>query len=145
MKVKDIKEKCFIGIILLMSFLIVGCQGTDRTVSRPKNPPESSVPVVTPGSVATESSAAEKGNKIALCQSELVSLKKVSPETYLRKKAYFDDLVSNATVYATVRSDVNGQTKETVDALYKYKINQICVEIARDVLQGLIRRGESLK
>ncbi|OMQ20485.1 hypothetical protein BMI79_18280 [Serratia oryzae] len=84
-------------------------------------------------------------NRLGLCQSELASLQSVNPKAYAAKKAYFDSLVRNASVYSAVRGDVNTQTKDTLDALYKYKTNQVCAEIERDVLNGLIRRGESVK
>ncbi|AJW28987.1 hypothetical protein Z042_25760 [Chania multitudinisentens RB-25] len=86
-----------------------------------------------------------KENRLGLCQSELASLKMVNPKAYAARKAYFDNLVRNASVYSAVRGDVNSSTKDTLDALYKYKTNQVCAEIERDVLNGLIRKGESVK
>lgn len=88
--------------------------------------------------------AAERG-PIALCQSELASLQKINPAVYAAKKASFDNLVRNASVYTSVRGDINIQTKDTLDALYKYKTNQMCGDIERAVMDGLIRRGESVK
>lgn len=140
------KGKRFNGIIFMMSLLMVGCNGVDRGASLSRQSLQNATPIaVTKTSSTATGKSAAKENKIALCQNELASLKKINPESHLRQKAYFDDLISNATVYTAIRSDVNVQTRETVDALYKYKIQQICAEIERDVLQGLIRRGESLK
>ncbi|HGM5492637.1 TPA: hypothetical protein ACKP1B_004337 [Serratia fonticola] len=138
------KRVLFNCMIFMTALLIMGCHGTDGVVYPPRNSSQNSTPVALRNTSSAGSPAVAKENKIALCQNELTSLKKVSPESYLRQKAYFDYLVSNAIVYTAVRSNVNMQTRDTVDALYKYKIQQICAEIERDVLQGLIRRGESL-
>ncbi|ERK09204.1 hypothetical protein L581_0443 [Serratia fonticola AU-AP2C] len=40
---------------------------------------------------------------------------------------------------------MNALTKNTVDALYKYKTNQLCTQIGQDLLNGLIRKMESVK
>ncbi|MOA65835.1 hypothetical protein D3C78_1923640 [compost metagenome] len=75
----------------------------------------------------------------------MASLKQVNPKAYAIKQANFNRLVNNASVYSAVRGDVSSTTKDTLDALYKYKTNQLCAEIERDVLQGLIQRGEGVK
>lgn len=133
------------GMVLLGCLLIAGCQGTNSVPAKTNSLSKNNTPLMSENSISVENKAVEKPNKVALCQSELASLKKVSPNAYLEKKAYFDSLLSSVAVYASVRGDVNAQTKDTLDALYKYKTNQVCAEIERDVLQGLISRGESLK
>lgn len=124
---------------------MTGCQGTGKIPAKANGLSQNSAPPTPPSSISVESAVAEKSNKVALCQSELASLKKVSPSVYLERKAYFDSLLNSVSVYASVRGDVNSQTKDTLDALYKYKTNQVCAEIEQDVLRGLIRRGESIK
>lgn len=83
--------------------------------------------------------------QLSLCQKELDALKLISPANYAASKADFDGLVHSASVYAQVRNGVSGNTKDTLDALYRYKTNQICMQIERHVQDGLIRRGESVK
>ncbi|HBE9082900.1 hypothetical protein [Serratia fonticola] len=145
LKVKIKKGKRTSGVILLSSMLIAGCQGTGNVVNKNNNHYQNNTSSVPPSSISVGNVAPDKGNKVALCQNELASLKKVSPNDYEEKKAYFDSLLNSVSVYASVRGDINTQTKDTLDALYKYKTNQVCAEIERDVLQGLIRRGESVK
>jgi hypothetical protein len=83
--------------------------------------------------------------QIDLCRREMISLKQLNPKAYTAYNTNFDLLVTNSNAYNTVRGEVSPQTKETLDALYKYKTNQICAEIERAVLQALIQRGESVK
>ena len=84
-------------------------------------------------------------DRVSLCKRELNSLQKINPAIYSAKKASFDGLVRNASIYTSVRGDVDVQTKSTMDALYKYKTNQVCDQIKRAVMTGLIRRGESVR
>ncbi|MFZ1875394.1 hypothetical protein [Serratia sp. D1N4] len=142
------KSLC-LGVLLCSGLLLAGCQSNQakRTVSQNQPPvtnvqsPPQQISVSPPPPAPTEA----KTNKIGLCQNELAALRQVSPRAYALKKAQFDRLVSNASVYSAVRGDVNTDTKETLDALYKFKTNQICADIERSVLQGLIQRGESVK
>lgn len=79
------------------------------------------------------------------CQNELNSLRLISATKYAVSKRDFDNLVKSASVYTQVRGGVNGKTKDTLDALYRYKTNQVCMQIERQVMDGLIRRGEGVK
>ena len=147
------------GIILSLIacvILISGCQNKYKwsssrsatAVSEDKKTPNT--PSVSPAAVPqpdaeTSGVTPAERSRIGLCQSELASLQKINPAAYAAKKASFDNLVSNASIYTSVRSNINMQTKDTLDALYKYKTNQMCGEIQRAVMEGLIRRGESVK
>ncbi|ATM77930.1 hypothetical protein CRN79_19780 [Serratia fonticola] len=141
------KNLC-LGVILCSGVLLAGCQKTAQTRSQENSPattvqaPPQQISVSPPPQPAAVEA---KTSKIGLCQSELASLKQVNPKAYAVKQANFNRLVNNASVYSAVRGDVNSTTKDTLDALYKYKTNQLCAEIERDVLQGLIQRGESVK
>ncbi|WP_025121997.1 MULTISPECIES: hypothetical protein [unclassified Serratia (in: enterobacteria)] len=141
------KNLC-LGVVLCSGLLLAGCQKTAQTSSQDSQtstvqapPQQISVSPPPPAPAAEEN----KTSKIGLCQSELASLKQVNPKAYAVKQANFNRLVNNASVYSAVRGDVNSTTKDTLDALYKYKTNQLCAEIEREVLQGLIQRGESVK
>lgn len=79
------------------------------------------------------------------CQNELAALAKISPREYAAKKTVFDNLLNSASVYTSVRGQINDQTQEAMDALYKYKVQQVCSDIQYSVMQGLMQRGESLQ
>ncbi|AHG18594.2 hypothetical protein Z042_02360 [Chania multitudinisentens RB-25] len=139
-------------MLLCSGLLLAGCQNSQKnskaqTVRQEQAPVTATIqPPPQQISVSPPPAPPEtKTNKLGLCQSELASLKQIKPKAYAAKKAHFDRLLSNASVYSAVRSDVNLQTKDTLDALYKYKTNQLCADIEREVLQGLLQRGESVK
>ncbi|MBH2766590.1 hypothetical protein I5Q31_05640 [Serratia marcescens] len=103
------------------------------------------VPVsVTPTVTPTEGASGENG-ALARCQNDLNSLKQVNNKAWVARKQQFDRLVSGASVYTNVRAEVNGKTRDTLDALYRYKTNQLCAQIERDVMVNLIARGESIR
>lgn len=134
------------GLLVSSGLLLVGCESKNAVTSLVTQPAVSAPATVeTPPEPVPAPQPEVKESRMGLCQSELASLKTISPKAYEARKAYFDNLVKTASVYSAVRGEVNAQTKDTLDALYKYKTNQVCAEIERDVLNGLIRRGESVK
>lgn len=80
-----------------------------------------------------------------VCQHELAALSKINPAKYAAQKAIFDNLLKSASLYSTVREDVNAQTKDTMDTLYKYKTQKICNDIEQAIHESLVSRGESVK
>lgn len=139
------------AVLLCMGSVLAGCQSQDKHIvpaSVPvKVPPAVAAPAVTtPAPVQVSSpTPTSSSSKMMLCQRELASLRQANPKAYAARKAHFDRLVSKASVYGGVRSEVNVVTKDTLDALYTYKTNQLCVDIERDVMQGLVRQGEGVK
>ncbi|SNY62259.1 hypothetical protein SAMN02744775_00763 [Enterobacter sp. CC120223-11] len=79
------------------------------------------------------------------CQRELIALSKVNQRSYAQKKAEFDLLLSRASVYTSVRDEIGAETKDTMDALYKFKTQKLCSDIEIAVRQSLISTGESIK
>lgn len=79
------------------------------------------------------------------CRQELQALKIISPELHSQRKSSFDNLMGSAAQYASIRKGVNRQTKDTVDALYQYKLNRLCASISQEVVTGLTDRGENAK
>ncbi|WP_127956901.1 hypothetical protein [Serratia microhaemolytica] len=140
------QSKLYLCLLLCSGVLLSGCQYAQNSSGQTSN---SAVP---PSAAARSNLTAEqaasvdtKNSKIGICQSELASLKRINPKAYEAKQAYFNELVNNAAIYGAVRADVNEGTKDTLDALYRYKTNQLCSEIEREVLQSLIERGEGVK
>ncbi|HGM5490681.1 TPA: hypothetical protein ACKP1B_002318 [Serratia fonticola] len=125
--------------------LLAGCQASPSPVEQPV--PAASMANSDPvlPKIETPPPATPVREKIGMCQRELASLKQVNPKAYATRSANFDRLVNSAGVYTAVRGDISPQTKDTLDALYKFKTNRMCAEIERDVLQALIQRGENIK
>lgn len=81
--------------------------------------------------------------KLEQCQSQLEALKVMSPAQYTRMRSSFDYLMNGAAQYANLRQKINADTQDTVDALYRYRANLLCAQIAQTLLDGLTRRGEA--
>ncbi|HGM5420069.1 hypothetical protein [Serratia liquefaciens] len=79
------------------------------------------------------------------CQDLLGVLHNINVKDFQQYKQAFDSLMSGASQYAGVRTKVNGNTQETVDALYRYKANYLCAGVNQAVLTSLAERGELVK
>lgn len=129
------------GVLMLM--LLSGC-GTGSLMPGKATKPTSLVtPVSAPASVPVPAispdtpSATSTG--VAACNRELQALKKVDVARYNKRKGQFDRLMGGAAAYMGIRGEVAGQTREAVDAMYRYRTGVLCAEIARDVLDGLTK------
>lgn len=136
-KTRGYRQRLLASLIISNGLLLAGC-ANESPVTSLVTPPAEPVVVAAPP-------PPPEPTRMSRCQSELASLQTISPQAYAARKASFDSLVKNASVYSAVRGEVNSSTKDTLDALYKYKTNQVCAEIGRDVLNGLIRRVEGVK
>ncbi|MGS7936415.1 hypothetical protein ACQ93J_26030, partial [Escherichia coli] len=67
------------------------------------------------------------------------ALKRIDSAVYNKRKAEFDKLVSGASLYNGVRSEVGNYTQSAVDALYRFRSDKLCADIASDVLLGLTK------
>lgn len=94
------------------------------------------IPTRTPG---------RRALRLAQCQRELEVLKSLNPEQHTALRQTFNQLMSGAAQYSGLRTQVNAQTQETVDALYRYKVNRLCANIAQATLADLAKRGEVLE
>ncbi|MBJ2078373.1 hypothetical protein JFR19_00730 [Serratia ureilytica] len=116
--------------------LLSGCKNTSGSPSQPK-PAATAEPDITP--------AQREAERLAQCQKELDALKGINAQQYTVFRQEFDRLMSGAAQYANLRVRVNNGTQETVDALYRYKVNRLCADIMQATLTGLADRGEKLK
>ncbi|EOV5094269.1 hypothetical protein ACOA8Y_003759 [Serratia marcescens] len=80
--------------------------------------------------------------RLKLCQEQLQVLRSINEKQYLENKRAFDTLMNGASQYAGLRPSVNNVTQDTVDALYRYKVNYLCAEVDQMVLTGLSHRVE---
>ncbi|MDL4455009.1 hypothetical protein QRZ34_28915 [Klebsiella michiganensis] len=78
---------------------------------------------------------------MAQCEKALASLRAINPASYQKKKAYFDALVGSVSRYGDIRGAVSDSTRETVDALYKFKAGKVCADIENEVMNGLVSKG----
>lgn len=83
--------------------------------------------------------------RLKLCQEQLGALSKINPKQHQQYKQAFDNLMNGASQYASLRVQVDNNTQETVDAMYRYKINYLCASISQAVLTGLAERAEQVK
>lgn len=83
--------------------------------------------------------------RMAQCQKELEALEGISPAQHKTYKAEFGQLMSGAAQYAGLRTQVSDSIQETMDALYRYKVNRLCADITQAALTGLVERGERFK
>lgn len=139
-------------LFLIAPILLAGCQNSSKPPSLVTDSASASLSVSTPlASPELESAAPATANAEAsegtasVCQKELLALSKVNQNQYAQKRAAFDELLKSASVYTTVRDDIGSQTRDTMDALYKYKTQKLCSDIEQAVRQSLINRGESFK
>ncbi|EHR8245440.1 hypothetical protein KUS98_004698 [Escherichia coli] len=109
-----------------------------RKTSLPENNPVSQA-ISLPVSVSRPTEVSGELERMERCRRELEALKKINPDVYARRRVEFERLISGASIYNGVRSDVGGHIRNTVDAFYRYKSDKLCADIASDVLNGLTR------
>ncbi|EPP0275052.1 hypothetical protein ACUJ63_004305 [Salmonella enterica subsp. enterica] len=130
--------------------LLAGCgsgvSGKSGGGSKPVRPASAapSVPAPPPGGagVVTAPVTTRAAPAVAGCDRELKALKRLDAKRYALRRSQFDRLMSGAAVYADIRTEVAGGTREAVDAMYRFRTGKLCTEISRDVLDALARQGE---
>lgn len=133
MKITTIGKSTALGCALLVATaLLAGCQNHKRITTKPT------------ANVQTVDPRAElEAQRLQQCQRDLDALSTLKTENYAQSKQAFDRLMSGAAQYANVRTRVNMETQDTVDALYRYRVNLLCAQINQAVLAGLAERGEA--
>ncbi|MFP2335346.1 hypothetical protein ACLEW9_13570 [Enterobacter ludwigii] len=144
----DNLKKCFMAIacqVLSLSFvfIVVGCKTTSTVQYQESASLLSNAPTMSSNEPVQALRAHEK--TLTVCQRELMVLSKINKLTYSKKKAEFDNLITHASVYTSVRDDIDFKTKDTLDALYKFKAQKFCSDIELAVRQSLISVGENIK
>lgn len=118
-------------LILLTCILISGCES--KTTVRHLQQTAEIKPVSSSGD------RLDDVEKMERCRRELEALKRIDSVVYNKRKAEFDKLVSGASLYNGVRSEVGNYTQSAVDALYRFRSDKLCADIASDVLLGLTK------
>lgn len=123
-----------ITAVLMGVLLVNGCQSTKT--------PQIKTTSATP---FQDEKAKRETQDLKQCQQNLSALGTLKTQDYLAKKQVFDNLMSGASQYASVRTQVNERTQDTVDALYRYQVSYQCAEINQSLLAELAKRGGAIK
>lgn len=121
------------GVIFLAGLLLTGCntnQMTPKKVGGVGRDETRSVGVVA-------SDRLSDIERMERCQRELEALKKIDIKVYNQRKAEFDRVMQGADIYSGVRSDVRESTQNAVDAYYRYRVDKMCADISKDILDSL--------
>lgn len=125
------KQINLVFLVLLAGILLSGCES--KTTVRPLQQTTGIKPVNSSGD------RLDDVEKMERCRRELEALKRIDSAVYSKRKAEFDKLVSGASLYNGVRSEVGNYTQSAVDALYRFRSDKLCADIASDVLLGLTK------
>lgn len=119
-------------LVLLAGMLLGGCESKPTTRALQQ----------TAGTKTVNSSGdrLDDVEKMERCRRELEALKKIDSAVYNKRKAEFDKLVSGASLYNGIRSDVGNYTQNAVDALYRFRSDKLCADISADVLHNLSKK-----
>ncbi|EFN7977354.1 hypothetical protein ED769_24065 [Escherichia coli] len=126
------------GVIFLVGLLLAGCDAPRIAVKKVSGVEVNNIKSV-------ESVASDKLNdieKMERCRRELEALKKIDIRTYNQRKTEFDRVMQGADIYSGVRSDIRETTQDAVDAYYRYRVNKMCADISKDVLDSLSDKGK---
>ncbi|HBA3590911.1 TPA: hypothetical protein J5G22_001977 [Escherichia coli] len=122
------------GVLLLTGLLLAGCDTHRAPVRKVSSVSQDNniKPVVTV--------ASDKLNdieKMERCRRELEALKRIDIRIYNQRKGEFDRVMQGADIYSGVRSDIRESTQDAVDAYYRYRVDKLCADISKNVLDSL--------
>lgn len=117
--------------LLLLTTLLSGC----------KAPVRPQVTGLRPTATPTEQPLGRGVQHLQQCQQQLKILSTLQDVSYPPTQREFDRLMRGAAQYAGLRTRVNESTQDTVDALYRYRVNLLCAQINQAVLNRLAEKG----
>ncbi len=125
-------------MLLLTGLLLAGCDTHRAPVRKVSSVSQDNniKPVVT--------LASDKLNdieKMERCRRELEALKRIDIRIYNQRKGEFDRVMQGADIYSGVRSDIRESTQDAVDAYYRYRVDKMCADISKNVLDSLSDKG----
>ena len=126
------------GVVFLASLLAVGCGANQVSMKKNSDVEANNISQV-------ESVASDKLNdieKMEWCRRELEALKRIDIRMYNQRKAEFDRVMQGADIYSGVRSDVRASTQDAVDAFYRYRVDKMCADISKNVLDSLSDKSQ---
>jgi hypothetical protein len=120
----------------LLPFLLLLTTG----LSGCKSPAYSTASSVVPKQ-QLEQQAGQEVQRLRQCQQQLKALNTLQAANYPGLQRSFDQLMRGAAQYAGLRTSINENTQDTVDALYRYRVNLLCSQINQSVLNRLAEQG----
>ncbi|EOE2714336.1 TPA: hypothetical protein LVL24_000854 [Klebsiella oxytoca] len=115
----------FIAVIIA-GFFITGCV--------PKKTPSL---VTSSGEAVSPPTNPEGEVDMVQCEKELSALGSINQLRYSELKTRFERVMHGASGYTTVRNAVNPETRNAIDALYKFQAVKLCSEIRGEMLNSL--------
>lgn len=126
------------GVIFLAGLLVVGCSTNQMSAKKASGVEANNIKSAEP----VTSDKLSDIEKMERCQRELEALKKIDIKVYNQRKVEFDRVMQGADIYSGVRSDVRASTQDAVDAYYRYRVDKICADISKNVLDSLSDKKE---
>lgn len=127
---------CRLTLLALLTCGTLALSGCSSKRPAPAPQPNAAQP-------AEQAHAEQEARRLTQCQKELEALQSLNPAQYKTLRQAFDRLMSGAAQYSGLRPQVNSQTQDTVDALYRYRVNRLCANITQATLTSLADRGET--
>ncbi len=121
------------GVIFLAGLLVAGCSTNQMSTKKAGG---AGVNNIKPVELVTSDKLSDI-EKLERCRRELEALKKIDIKVYNQRKVEFDRVMQGADIYSGVRSDVRASTQDAVDAYYRYRVDRICADISKNVLDSL--------
>ncbi|WP_256140732.1 hypothetical protein [Escherichia coli] len=118
------------GIIFLVGLLLVGCDAHQMTAKNVRGVEVNNIKPV-------ESNKLNDIEKMEQCRRELEALKRIDIRIYNQRKGEFDRVMQGADIYSGVRSNIRESTQDAVDAYYRYRVDKMCADISKNVLDSL--------
>jgi len=128
--------------LLLVACLLAGCQST-ATEAEKSHDEIAPVDAITGAEAQTE--VDEDTLRLQQCNTTLEALHSVNARQFSTYHQAFEHLMKGAARYASLRTRINNETQDTIDSLYRYRVNKLCAQIDQAILLGLVEQGESVK
>lgn len=93
---------------------------------------------VTPAMESVEPPTTSEGDvDMVQCEKELRALESINHIQHVDLKSRFERVMSGASGYTNVRSSVNPESRNAIDALYKFQAVKLCSEVRAEMLNSL--------
>jgi len=123
----------------LSSCSLIPVRNRVKTVDTTTTVPDTSPAVEVAARPAQEGS---DNTLLARCRQELTALRSVVPAAASPLTDHFDSLMQRMHQYAGFRATLSTPLQQTMDALYRYRVNKVCADIRHTLLNNLSLQAE---